>query len=90
MTKKLAVFARAALCFMLLAGLFVTAGCGEQNVKTKTYETMKDEIKTEVLAELRAEIPKMSPAETSAMAPAPAAAPAAAEEEEEEEDPFGC
>ena len=90
MTRKLAVFARAALCFMLLAGLSVTAGCGEQDIKTATYETMKKEIKAEVLAELRTEMPKMSPADTSAMAPAPAAAPVAAEEEEEEEDAFGC
>ena len=90
MTKKLAVFARAALCFMLLAGLLVTAGCGETNIKTGTYETMKEEIKAEVLAELRAEIKTMPAADTSAaMAPAPAAAPAA-EEEEEDEDAFGC
>jgi ribosomal protein L12E/L44/L45/RPP1/RPP2 len=88
MTKKLTVFARAALCFMLLAGLLVTAGCGEQNVKTGTYETMKKEIKAEVLAELRSEIKTMPAADTSAAAPSPA--PAAAAEEEEEEDQFGC
>lgn len=90
MTKKLAVFARAALCLVLLAGFLVTAGCGEQNVKTGTYETMKKEIKAEVLAELRAEIKTMPAADVSAAAPAAAPAPAPAAEEEEEEDQFGC
>ena len=88
MTRKLAVFARATLCLVLFAGFLVTAGCGEQNIKTGTYETMKKEIKAEVLAELRAEMKTIPTAAMPAAAPAPA--PAAAAEEEEEEDQFGC
>ena len=88
--RRLVLLLASGLWTVLLVSLLT--GCGEQNLTSKRYDMLKDEIKTELKAELLAEMGTMqasAPAQSAATAPPPPA-PAAAEEEEDDEDKFGC
>ena len=46
----------AALSLLLLAGVALTPGCGEQNIETSSYKEQKAKIKADVKAEILAEL----------------------------------
>ena len=86
--RRLVLLLASGLWSVLLISLLT--GCGEQNLTSKRYDMLKDEIKTELKAELLAEMGTMqasAPAQSAAVTPPPAPA---AEEEEDDEDKFGC